>query len=49
MAAGAGGNGDQPVRALGHRLPGEAVVDDVMKRQTTPAVHSLVEILPRSE
>ena len=49
MAAGAGGDGDDPVRAFLDRLAGEAVVDDVVKRDPAPAVDRLVELDARAE
>ena len=44
MAAGAGGDRDQPVGAFLDRLAGEAVVDDVVERDPAPAVDRVVEL-----
>ena len=44
MAAGAGGDRDQPVGAFLHRLAGEAVVDDVVERDAAPAVNRVVQL-----
>ena len=49
MAAGPGRDRDQPVRALFHRLAGEAVVDHVVQRDPAPAVDRRIDILARAE
>ena len=49
MAAGAGGDRDQPVGALLDRLAGEAVVDDVVQRDPAPAVDRVVHPRRRAE
>ena len=49
MAAGAGGNQDQTVRALLDRLVREFLVDHVVKNDAAPAVRGLIELLARAE
>jgi hypothetical protein len=49
MAPCPGSDRDQPVGALVDRLPGEAVVDDVVERDAAPAVNRLVQFLARAE
>ena len=44
MAAGAGGDRDQPVGAFLDRLARVAVVDDVVERDPAPAVDRIVEL-----
>ena len=49
MAAGAGRDEDQPIRALLDRLVGEAIVDHVVQRDAAPAMHGVVELGPCAE
>ncbi len=49
MTAGAGGDRDQAIRALFDRLACETVIDDVVQRDATPAMHRGIEILTRAE
>jgi hypothetical protein len=49
MAARTGRNRDQPVSAFLDRLAGEAVVDDVVQRDATPAMDRSVKVLARAQ
>ena len=50
MAAGAGGHGDQPIRAFFHRFLGKIVVDHVMQHDPAIGVTaSFTSVLAPSE